>query len=454
MQEPRQNNDSDFMIEKIKDRPINRKKLLRRTIVTAAMAVIFGLIACFTFLVLEPVISNWLYPEEEPQLVVFPEDQEEMSPEEMLADNMQQEKQQILQQLQQQQATQAPDTENVVISQEQFQELISSISFDLSDYRQMYSSLYEYASELNKCMVTVTGTSSNIDWFNNVQKSENQASGLIIANNEKELLILVEYAPIEKAEILSLSFYDGTQRSAVLKGLDRDTNLAVLAVELSGLDKEFVEEGLTIASLGSSNVNNIVGVPIVALGRPMGTIGSIGYGMITSAGTVLSDVDANYKLMHTDILGSRNAGGVLFNLQGQVVGIITSNYNSEDMENVISAYGISELKKRIEKMANGEAIAYLGISGVDVTMDAYIELDVPYGAYVTEIEMDSPAMMAGIQKGDVIVTLDGKEITKYSEYTAQLMQKKVGDTVKVTIMRQVQDEYKQMEFEIILEERK
>ena len=85
--------EKNFMIEKIKERPVNKKKLLRRTLITASMAVIFGLVACFTFLVLEPVISNWLYPEEEPQVVVFPEDQDEMSPEQMLTENMQQENQ-------------------------------------------------------------------------------------------------------------------------------------------------------------------------------------------------------------------------------------------------------------------------------------------------------------------------------------------------------------------------
>ena len=85
--------EKNFMIEKIKERPVNKKKLLRRTLITVSMAVIFGLVACFTFLVLEPVISNWLYPEEEPQVVVFPEDQDEMSPEQMLAENMQQENQ-------------------------------------------------------------------------------------------------------------------------------------------------------------------------------------------------------------------------------------------------------------------------------------------------------------------------------------------------------------------------
>ena len=92
----------EFMIEKIKERPVNKKKLLRRTLTTASMAVIFGLIACFTFLVLEPVISNFLYPEEEAQIVLFPEEQQEMSPEQMLTNTMLEQQEQKEQQQQMQ----------------------------------------------------------------------------------------------------------------------------------------------------------------------------------------------------------------------------------------------------------------------------------------------------------------------------------------------------------------
>ena len=118
-----------FMIEKIKERPVNKKKLLRRTLITASMAVIFGLVACFTFLVLEPVISNWLYPEEEPQVVVFPEDQDEMSPEQMLAENMQQENQ----------SSQSSSAPSEVMEQEQIRELLSGIILNLDNYKQIYS---------------------------------------------------------------------------------------------------------------------------------------------------------------------------------------------------------------------------------------------------------------------------------------------------------------------------
>ena len=447
MPEAPQNNQSDFiMIEKIKERPINKKKLLRRTLITAAMAVIFGLIACFTFLILEPVISNFLYPEEPPQIVVFPEDQEEMSPEEMLADNMQQENQSN-------QNLQSPEpAPEIVLEQEQIQEILAGVTFDLSHYKQMYGALSAYATELSQYMVTVTGVTSNIDWFNNVQISKNQASGVIIANNGKELLILVDYSPLRSAEKLSLTFYNDMQVEATLKEKDATTSLAVLAVALTDIDQSFLENGLKIASLGSSNIKNIVGTPTIALGRPMGTNGSLGYGMITSVSTPLSTPDTNYKLLQTDITGSQNAGGVLFNLQGYVIGIITNTEGGSDMENMITAYGITELKKRVEKMSNGEKVGYLGISGVDVSREAHDNLGMLYGTYITEVAMDSPAMLAGIQKGDVLVKINDENILSYNEYTRTLIEMQVGDTVELTVMRKAQDEYKEMKFQIILGE--
>lgn len=444
MPEPELNQQNEFMIEKIKERPVNKKKLLRRTMITAAMAVIFGLIACFTFLVLEPVISNFLYPEEKAQIVVFPEDQEEMSPEEMLADNMQLENQ----------ANQASETEiNVEINREQIEKIVSDITLDIENYKQLYDALETYAEELSKSMVTVTGVTSNVDWFNNVEESEHQSSGMIIAENGKELLILVDYKPLRDAESLSLTFYNNVQIEAQLKDVDVTTNLAVIAVDLNELKKEMSIEKLSIAALGSSNLKSIVGMPVVALGSPMGNVGSIGYGMVTAASRQQNESDTYYRIMQTDIMGSVNAGGILFNLNGQVIGVITNNKSNSDMANMITAYGISDLKKRVENMSNGKKTAYLGISGVDVTKKANEELQVPYGAYITEIDMDSPSMLAGIQQGDVLVAIDDRMIETYAQYIVILMQLEVGQTVEVTVMRQVQDEYKEMSFDIVLGER-
>lgn len=426
---------NEFLIEKIKERPVNRRKLIRRTITTAAMAVVFGLIACVTFLVLEPVINNWLYPEKESQVVVFPEDQEEISPEDMLAED----------------PVHPPETEweNMALEEEQIRQILSRVTLDTDNYKQMYGSLSSYARELNQCMVTVTGVTSNTDWFNNVQESRNQASGVIIYNNGREVLVLVEYTPLRKAESLTLTFYNNIQVAASLKVQDTSTNLAVIAVDLDELSEEFVENRLKIAPLGASNLSNIVGTPVVAMGSPMGISNSLGYGMVSAASGQQTQADTHYKLLQTDIVGSQNAGGILFNLQGQVVGIITNNKSNSDMKNMITAYGISELKRRIEKMSNGETFAYLGINGVDVTQEANQELGVPYGAYVKEVEMDSPAMLAGIRKGDVVVEMNDKSVDSFSAYVTNLLQCSPGEMVKLIVKRQAQNEYKELTFTIV-----
>lgn len=446
MPDGEQSNKNDFIVEKIKERPINRKKLIRRTLITAGMAVIFGLIACFTFLILEPVINNWLYPEEEPQIVVFPEDQEEMSPEEMLSDNMQMENQN-------QSAGQGMENqENMTLVDEQIQEILSGVILDKDDFKQIYTSMSEYAESLSRYMVTITGVTSNIDWFNNVQESRNQTSGVIIANNTRELLILADYAPLRQAESLSVTFYNSIQASAQVKERDGVTGLCVLSVNLSELPQEMVTEEIQIAALGSSTIRNIVGTPIIALGSPMGVSGSQGYGMITAVISQLEVADTNYKLLQTDIVGSENAGGVLFNLQGQVIGIITNNDSGSDMKAMITAYGISELKKRVELMSNGNKAPYLGIIGIDVTREAHEEIGVPYGAYIKEVEMDSPSMLAGIQQGDILTSINNRTITNYNDYATILMQLETGDTAELTIMRQAQNEYREMKFSIVLGE--
>ena len=434
---------NDFMIEKIKERPINKRKLFRRTMITAAMAVMFGTIACVTFLLTEPIINNKLHPEEEPVPIVFPEDQQEMAPEDMLAENIAAET-----------SSGAENTED--------QNILSQLVLDKNHYKQIYTDMSRYVKELNHCMVTVTGVSSNVDWFNNVEESKIKSYGVIIANNGKELLILADYAPLRKAESLTLNFAylesaisGNVSISATLKGQDKATGLAVLAVNLEDISEQMLndENGIKVAPLGISGVRTIVGTPVVAMGSPMGVSGSIGYGMISAVSVQNQQSDANYKFLQTDIYGSQNAGGILFNLQGQVLGVITNQKNSTDMKNMITAIGISEIKKTIEKMSNENKMAYLGINGTDVTEEANEELGVPYGAFVRDIDMGSPSMRAGIQRGDVLVAFGENTIRNYSDYISALMDAQSGSTVELKVMRAALGEYKEMVINVTLEER-
>ena len=454
MSDLKQNNQNDFITEKIKVKPVNKKKLIRRTIITISMAMIFGLVACVTFLVLEPVISNWLYPTKEPetQTVRFPEDKEEMSPEEMLAENLPTESPEPTPEpTPTQEPVQDPEEGRVILGEEQVQEILSQVTLDLKHYKEMYAALSVYAEELSNYIVTVTAVTSNIDWLNDVQESRNQCSGVIVSENGLELLILTDYSNMMLGAKLLVTFYDDSQVEARLKQYNSATSLAVLSVALDSLSEEMKsEEQLPIAQFGYSGARNLVGTPVVAVGSPMGTSNSVGYGIVTSSNTTLSMSDRNYKLIQTDISGSQNASGVLFDLQGQVIGIITNNKAGSGMKNLITVYGITELQKIVEKMSNASPIAYMGIKGVDVPKEASEELGIPVGAYVEEVEMESPAMRAGIQRGDVIVSVDDKAVSGFNSYSNSLLLMEPGQTVNVTIMRQAQEEYKEMEFSIEL----
>ena len=120
------------------------------------------------------------------------------------------------------------------------------------------------------------------------------------------------------------------------------------------------------------------------------------------------------------------------------------------MRNLIAAYGISELKQIVSKMGNGIEPGYLGILGTDVTEEANRELGVPYGAYIREIYMDSPAMLAGIQRGDVIVEVNGEMISRFADYTNTILKLQTGSTVSVKVRRQVQNEYREMSFNVTI----
>lgn len=435
MEERKNQDHSDFMKETIKQRPLNRRKLVRRTLLTAAMAVIFGMVACFTFLLLEPVISNKLYPEEEPEIIEFVEEsrEDEILPEDMIVDDSQM----------QPEPTQPPALED-----EQIAQVLSEMKLGVEDYLSLFAGIREVAREVRKSIVTVVGVTPDVGWLDNEYENEGAVSGIVVADNGIELLILADVSSIEDAQSLEVAFQDGEVYQATLMKKDNNTGLAVISIAKTKIKSTTLEMAVA-ANLGTSG-SPLVGIPVIALGRPMGTEGSLCYGNITSAGNVIRLPDSNYKLMTTDIYGSSSASGVLINLRGQVVGIIDMSKNSPDLSNLISAVGISDLKKLVESLSNDKDIAYFGVYGADVTESANEELGVPLGAYITEIDMDSPAMNAGIQSGDVILKWNDMEIESYQDLVSTLLLEEPEKTVSITLMRQGPEGYTEMETTAVL----
>ena len=160
---------------------------------------------------------------------------------------------------------------------------------------------------------------------------------------------------------------------------------------------------------------------------------------MTSVGTVIDQPDSAYKSIVTDIYGSRNATGIIADLNGMVLGIIDNVNISNDMGNLLTAYGVTELKRTIEKMSNDQERAYLGIHGADVPEEAIKESGMPTGTYIKEIEMDSPAMNAGIQSGDVITKANETPIESYNDLLSVLAIAKPEDVLDVVLVRQGQE---------------
>ncbi len=392
------------------------------------MAVIFGVLACITFLVLEPYFSNILHPEEDPKIVeIQDDDTEEINPEDMMLEEEQ------------------PEPSIQII---EMTEQIDPVDI----YKRQHAIMYRVATEVKRSMVTVTSVNKDTDWFNNPYESTDSSPGLYIAENGKELLILCYTDAIKDAETINVTLLDNVTVTGTVKGSDSNTGLSVLAVQMSDLS-ELILERLVPITLGNSRSTAILAAPVIALGRPNGTGESVAFGMITSKGGVISKPDGNYEHLTTDIYGSSIATGVVVNLNGEVIGIIDQSYNDDDMKNLIGIIGISDLKPTIERMSNGRTKAYLGITGSDVSKEAHEIGGVPYGAYVTGIVMDSPAMNAGIQSGDIIVGIDDTEITGLADYTSYLDGKQPESIVFVSLMRQSGEEYREITLEVTLEEK-
>jgi serine protease Do len=444
--------DTEYLKESLKQRPLNRKKLLRRMLITVLMAVIFGTVASVTIILLEPLINERLYPEEEqPQeMIFFPEDivEEEILPEDMIADEREMHEIQLAQEAEN---NPPPDEE---LNDDHIRKIANEIVMQnkyvgVEEYISINDALLGIAREARKSLVTVTGLTSDINWINMAFESRGQTSGVIVGSTAREFMILANISSIRNADTIIVTFINGVQVPVEIKRYDRVTGLGILSVQRSELGAGTIQ-AINVIELGNSSSVLVTGTPIIALGRINTNTESICYGYITSANGTLSLVDASYKLLTTDIYGSTNASGILINMSGQVLGIVDNSHNTIDARNIVSAIGISELKKLIETMCNDLEKPFMGITGVDVTLEAHEILGMPRGAYITVVQVDTPAMLARIQSGDIIVKVDDTEITNFHGFVAALFKYQPGDTVLMTLMRQGPDGYVEFETEVEL----
>ena len=207
----------------------------------------------------------------------------------------------------------------------------------------------------------------------------------------------------------------------------------MLAVAKDKMEKSTLSL-IKIMSMGNSSTVH-KGSIVIALGSPLGTNYSILTGNITSTGNEISTQDSNYSVYTTDIVANKNASGILINTDGEMIGVVMQNYSAAST-GALTAVDVTELNRIMELLYASKDVPYLGAHISTVTDKIANTYGIPKGVYIKEVEMDSPAMAAGIQSGDVVVKANDSEITSYSELLKVLNDMQPQDVLLLTLSRQ------------------
>lgn len=328
--------------------------------------------------------------------------------------------------------------------------------------------------------VSVQEIPSFFGYSSHQYKSASTGSGIIVGDNDDELLIATNNHVVDGATTLSVCFIGDDVAnaetetvnagdngdlnvedavSAKIKGTDADNDLAVVAVKKSDIPEDTLNQ-IKIAQIGSSD-DLAVGQQVVAIGNALGYGQSVTSGWISALNRTLSTDDGTNStgLIQTDAaINPGNSGGALLNMKGELIGINSAKYADSAVEGMGYAIPISKAKPILEELMNRETRekvdsskkGYLGVSLANLTTEAIEMYNMPTGAFVRSVEDDSPAQEAGICKGDIIVKFDGQKVSDGDDLLDKLQYYKSGEKIEAVIARATNGEYEENTIELTL----
>ena len=270
------------------------------------------------------------------------------------------------------------------------------------------------------------------------QESESAGSGIIISQNDSELLVVTNNHVVEGSDTLTVTFNDGNSVEAQIKGTDSARDLAVVAVPLDKISDDTMN-AIKVATLGDSDSLK-VGEPAIAIGNALGYGQSVTTGIVSATRRTIDGFDGEY--IQTDAaINPGNSGGALLNANGEVIGINSAKINSSAVEGMGFAIPISDASDVIQNLMNKETRSkvsdeergYLGIKGYDVSEEGAQMYNMPTGVYVKEVMSGGGAEKAGLTKGSIITGFEGSSISSMSSLQEQLQYYKAGEEVTLTV---------------------
>lgn len=396
-----------FLQEVIKDEVGGTGKRKKRILRKIGVGIFIGLVACFTFSVFKPWVESRISGN--PDEVTIPRDTKQTAENE---------------------ADRSGKDGN---------------GQKKDNYSKSVKSLSDVAKKGKRSVVSLlvlTGATIGNKEF----VSESQSvSGVLIADNGQELLILGPTMEVGETQQIQATFCDGKKYQVTEKKSDANLELTIYAVKESQLEEK-TAKSIRLAALGSSyEVKK--GDTTVLLGMLFGQGDAVGYGVLRSSTEKAERTDGTYHILGAELAGFTGGSGIMFNRQGEVIGIICDAAGEDAKEELMHAYAISDIKDVMQFLANGESVPYIGIHATDVSENIAEDRRIPRGIYVDKVEADSPAMRAGIQSGDVLTAIGGTDIENFEQYHELLMEEKEGTHLLIKGYRRgAKDQYVAVHF--------
>lgn len=298
------------------------------------------------------------------------------------------------------------------------------------------------------------------------QESESAGTGIIISQNDSELLVVTNNHVVAGSDTLTVTFADGNSVEANIKGTDSEYDVAVVAVPLDSISED-TKKAISVATLGDSTELK-VGEPAIAIGNALGYGQSVTTGVISALNRSVSETDqttgetteSSVKLIQTDAaINPGNSGGALVNASGEVIGINSSKLVGDSVEGVGYAIPISDVSDLIENLMNQETKTKvaeadqgaIGIKGMSVSTEYSQQLNMPEGVYVPEVTKGGGAEKAGMTRGCIITGINGTTVSSMDDLQEQLQYYAKGDEVELTIqVPQSNGEYREQSVTVIL----
>ena len=290
------------------------------------------------------------------------------------------------------------------------------------------------------------------------QEEAASGSGIIVGKTDDELLIVSNNHVVESADTLTVTFIDGSEAQAQVKGLDSDMDLAVIAVSLNDLSDD-TKNAITVATLGSSDDLKL-GEPVIAIGNALGYGQSVTNGIVSALNReiTLENGSTGTFIQTNAAINPGNSGGALLNMNGEVIGINSNKIGGTTVEGMGYAIPITSaspiiadlMERQTRTKVAEDEVGYIGISLQEVTSQISQMYNMPEGIYVVSVEEGSAAANAGIMKGDIITKFDGSSISSYSDLQKTLQYYAAGDNVTVTVQRPQNGEYVSIELNLTL----